>query len=137
MYFLCSFCWYFHKIVWWFYFNEISNCCVFANLPYIPTSPFINFGDFCKAPSLLHPLLLSETQEHVVFKEHLDVNICSTRIVNVLVLLYELVSFACVSLNDVMFVCVIWQILATWLVSKFFASQKFKAFLLFFRHNFG
>ena len=49
-------CWYrFHKIVWWFYFNEISNCCVFANLPYIPTSPFTNFGDFCQAPRLLHP----------------------------------------------------------------------------------
>ena len=23
-YFLCSFCWYFHRIVWWFYFNENS-----------------------------------------------------------------------------------------------------------------
>ena len=26
------FCWYFHKIVWWFYFNEICDCCVFASL---------------------------------------------------------------------------------------------------------
>ena len=34
LYFLCSFCWYFHKIVWWFYFNEISDCCVFASLPF-------------------------------------------------------------------------------------------------------
>ena len=59
LYFLCSFCWYFHKIVWWFYFSEISNCCVFANLPYIPTSPFTNFGDFCQAPRLLHPSHLS------------------------------------------------------------------------------
>ena len=53
-YFLCSFCWYFHNIVWWFYFNEISNCCafvslfeIFANLPVyyfgrnLPASPFI------------------------------------------------------------------------------------------------
>ena len=40
LYFLCSFCWYFHKIVWWFYFNEISNCCVFASLPVYSTLPF-------------------------------------------------------------------------------------------------
>ena len=33
LYFLCSFCWYFYKIVCWFYFNGISNCCVFASLP--------------------------------------------------------------------------------------------------------
>ena len=38
-----------------------------------------------------------------VFKEHL--NICSGRIVNDL--LFELFSFACVCLNDIMFVCVI------------------------------
>ena len=33
LYFLCSFYWYFSKIFWWFYFNEIYNCCVFASLP--------------------------------------------------------------------------------------------------------
>ena len=33
LYFFCSFCWYFHKIVWWFYFNKISNCCVFGQSP--------------------------------------------------------------------------------------------------------
>ena len=49
-----------------------------------------------------------------------------------LVLLYELVSFACACLDDIMFVCVIGQIFSNMLVSKFFASQKYKAFLLFF-----
>ena len=33
LYFKCSFCWYFHKIIWWFYFNEISNSSIFASLP--------------------------------------------------------------------------------------------------------
>ena len=32
LYFLYSFCWYFQKIVWWFYVNEIPNCCFFASL---------------------------------------------------------------------------------------------------------
>ena len=47
LYFLCSFCLHFYKIVWWFYFNEISNCCVFATLPVyyfdqnLPASPLI------------------------------------------------------------------------------------------------
>ena len=39
-------------------------------------------------------------------KEHL--NICSIRIVNGL--LYELFSFTYVCLNDIKFVCIIWQI---------------------------
>ena len=53
--FLMFFCWYFSKIVWWFYLNEISNYCVFASLLFIPTSRFINFGgDFCQPPRLLH-----------------------------------------------------------------------------------
>ena len=38
-YFLCSFCWYFHKIVWWFYSNEISNCCVFASISFHSNLP--------------------------------------------------------------------------------------------------
>ena len=58
LYYLYSFCWYLHKIIWWFYFNEISNCCVFDSLPFIPTSPFINFGDFCQPPRLFHPTRL-------------------------------------------------------------------------------
>ena len=39
LYFLRYFCWYFHKVVWWFYFNEISNCCVFASLPVYSNLP--------------------------------------------------------------------------------------------------
>ena len=41
--------------------------------------------------------------KYAAFKEHL--NICLIRIVNDL--LYELFPFACVCLNDIMFVCVI------------------------------
>ena len=41
LYFLCFFCWYFHKIVWWFYLNEICNCCVIASLPVYSASPSI------------------------------------------------------------------------------------------------
>ena len=45
LYFLCSFCWYFHKIFWWFYFNENSNCCVFASLPF-----YSNLPVYCTLP---------------------------------------------------------------------------------------
>ena len=73
LYFLCSFCWCFHKIVWWFYFNEISNCCVFAILPvcsnlpvyylwrflpisrFIVPSPFIISAEICQRPRLFQP----------------------------------------------------------------------------------
>ena len=37
LYFLCSFCLFFYKIVWWFYFNEFSKCC------------------FCQPPCLFQP----------------------------------------------------------------------------------
>ena len=33
-----------HKIVWWSYFNEISNCRVFASLPVHCTLPVYYFG---------------------------------------------------------------------------------------------
>ena len=46
---------YFHTMVWWFYFNEISNCCFFPGSLFIPTALFTNFGDFCQPPRLLHP----------------------------------------------------------------------------------
>ena len=98
--------------------------------PFIALFPFIILAEICQPPCLFHSPLLFETQEYVVFKEHLNLNICSIRIVNGL--LYELVSFACACLNDIMFVCVIGQIFSNMLVSKFFASQKYKAFLLFF-----
>ena len=46
---------YFHKIVWWFYFNEVSIAAFLPASPFISTSPFINFGDFCQPVHLLHP----------------------------------------------------------------------------------
>ena len=45
LYFLCSFCWYFHKIVWLFYFIILF----LTASPFFITFPFINFGDFCQA----------------------------------------------------------------------------------------
>ena len=65
---------------------------------------------------------------YVVFKEHL--NICSIRIVNGS--LHELFSFACVCLNDIMFLCVIWQFLTMWLVSEFFRFSKVESVSTFF-----
>ena len=50
LYFLCSFYWYFHKFVWWFYYNEISNCCACQPPRLFQPPPFINFGDFCQLP---------------------------------------------------------------------------------------
>ena len=54
---MCSFRWYFHKIVWWFYFNGISNCCVFASLPVYSNPPrlltleiFANLLVYCNLP---------------------------------------------------------------------------------------
>ena len=82
LYFLCSFCWYFLKIVWRFYFNEISNCRVFASLPvysnllvyylwrFLPTSLFItvslfiNLAEICQHPRLFRPPLLFKTREY-------------------------------------------------------------------------
>ena len=76
--------WYFHKIVWWFYFNEISICCVFASLPvycnlpvyqlwrflatslFIAPSPFIILAEICQPPRLFRPPLLFETREYLV-----------------------------------------------------------------------
>ena len=70
--------------------------------PFIAPFPFIILAEICQPPCLFHPPLLFETQEYVVFKEHLNLNICSIRIVNGL--LYELFSFACVCLLSRLFV---------------------------------
>ena len=82
LYFLCSFCSYFHKIVWWYYFNEISNFCgfaslsvysnlpprllnlkIFASLPVYYTLPFYILVEICQLPCLIRPPLLVETRE--------------------------------------------------------------------------
>ena len=53
-YFLWSFYWYFHKIVWWFIWMKFLIAVLVS--PFIPTPlPFINFGDFCQPTRLLHP----------------------------------------------------------------------------------
>ena len=82
LYFLCSFCWYFYKIVWWFYFNEISNSCfcqppclpqpprlltleIFANLPVYYTLSVYYFDRNLPASRLFHPPLLFETREYI------------------------------------------------------------------------
>ena len=61
--YLCSFCWYFHKIAWWFYFNEISNCC-FCQPPRLfqPHLPFIR------------PPLIFLTREYQFTNAWLDLN---------------------------------------------------------------
>ena len=56
-YFLWSFYWYFHKIIWLFIWMKFL-IAVLAS-PFIPTPlPFINSGDFCQPPRLLHPTRL-------------------------------------------------------------------------------
>ena len=77
MYFLCSFCLYFRKIVWWFYFNEVSNCCfcqpprllaleIFANLPVycfdqnLPASSFISSSPLKLESKYSKPLVKSQ-----------------------------------------------------------------------------
>ena len=55
MHFLCSFCWYFHKIVWCFYFNVFSNCCVFRSLPVYCTFPGYYFGRNLPASPFIPP----------------------------------------------------------------------------------
>ena len=94
LYFLCSFCWHFHKIVWWFHFKEISNCCVFPNHPvyslwrflpisqFIAPSPFIILAEICQSPRLLFLVysLLFETREYTFSMKW--IHIC--RIFNVL-----------------------------------------------------
>ena len=55
LYFLCSFCWYFHKIFWWFYFNEISNGCLFASVPVYSNLPVYYFDRNLPASSFIPP----------------------------------------------------------------------------------
>ena len=100
----------------------------FKIVVFLRTSPFINFGDFYQAPRLLHPSHLLFWPKfaslpvyfilpfYLKFKSMLfSRNSWIWIFVQLVlwmasVLLYELVSFACVCLNDIMFVCVIWQI---------------------------
>ena len=55
LYSLCSFCWYFHKIVYDFISMKFLIAVFLPASPFILTSPFINFGDFCQPLRLLHP----------------------------------------------------------------------------------